>query len=510
MTGALRLRARRRSGRTDGETRPGVAVRGAGADLACGPPHRAHGKAGLARRAGGVAVKRARSQKPRVVIAGGGLAGLTCAKYLVERGVQVEVLESLPFLGGRASTFLDQDGEWIEQGLHLFHGAYSEFRRLLKDIGQRPRRILFWHDHLVFEEPNGPSALFGINPLYAPLRTIAGVLGNNKYLGLRDKLSLLPLVAPALRSMKRLRLYDDRTVEQLWQQLSGSTAVLERVLQPFCRAIQFTDATQFSAYNFLGWVHHTIYDLLHARLGGYIGARDETIFQPLARWLEERGAVIHTKTKIKEILFSPEQGLISGFVRHDGVRVEADVYVAAMQPWLFTPLVPAPLRALSFFANIEALPIAPAISVQLWFDRTVTETDDYHMIPRSVVPVYQNQAPRTYPTPGGSRLSMIVSPAEELLSWEPEAIVAHVLAVLGAANPSVAGANVTKAVVLKHPRHLVRPLPGAMTWRPSQVTPVANLFLAGDWTQQDFFGSQEGAVRGGKACAQEILARLGL
>ena len=37
---------------------------------------------------------------------------------------------------------------------------------------------------------------------------------------------------------------------------------------------------------------------------------------------------------------------------------------------------------------------------------------------------------------------------------------------------------------------------------------MANLFLAGDWRQQDFFGSQEGAVRGGKACAREVLRAL--
>jgi len=453
-------------------------------------------------------VQRARSHTPRVAIAGGGLAGLTCAKLLVDRGVEVELLEGAPHLGGRAATFRDADGDWIEQGLHLFFGPYSEFRRLLREIGQPARRVLFWHDDLRFEEPDGPSAVFGINPLYAPLRTLAGVLGNRRYLGLGDKLSLLPLIAPAVLGMRWLRRFDDRTVADWWRQTSRSPAVLQRILQPFCRAIQFTDATEFSAYNFLGWVHHAIYGLANLRLGGYRGARDETIFQPLARYLAARGALVRTGVRIKEILYAPETGRVVGMVRHDGVTVEADVYVAAMPPWTFTPLVPAPLRALPFFANIEALPIASVIAVQLWLDRRVTGSDGYHLVSRTAVVVYQDQAPRTYPHAGGSRLSVDICPGEAFLGWTPEAIVEHVLAVLGAANPAIAAARVTKAVVLKHPRHLVRPLPGAMTWRPTQVTPVPNLFLAGDWTQQDFFGSQEGAVRGGKACAREILARL--
>ena len=61
----------------------------------------------------------------------------------------------------------------------------------------------------------------------------------------------------------------------------------------------------------------------------------------------------------------------------------------------------------------------------------------------------------------------------------------------------------------EHAQHLVRPLPGAMRARPDQATPIANLFFAGDWTQQPFFGSQEGAVRGGKACGEKLLDRFG-
>ena len=76
-----------------------------------------------------------------------------------------------------------------------------------------------------------------------------------------------------------------------------------------------------------------------------------------------------------------------------------------MPPWLSTPLIPAPLRALSFFATIEASPIASAIAVQRWFDRTVTDTDDFHRVSRTAAAVHQDQAPRTYPYSGGSRIS---------------------------------------------------------------------------------------------------------
>lgn len=446
---------------------------------------------------------------PRVVIAGGGLAGLACAKQLAEAGLPVTVLERAPFLGGRASTFRDKDGEWVEQGLHLFLGAYSEFRALLRDIGRPSRDVLFWTDDIRFEEVGGPDATFGINPLYAPLRTALGGLLNNSYLGPLAKLSLLPMFAPAALPDALLRRFDDRTVVEWWRQVGGSRRALERVLRPFCRAIQFTDANQFSAYNLLGWAHQTLIRPLRARLGGYRGAREETIFKPLAQYLQQRGVVIRTGVEVDAILYKEDTREISGFRLVGGELVEADIYVVALPAWVFAPKIPQPLRADPFFAGIAELPTAPAISVQLWFDRVVTRRDGYTLVAQTEAPVYQDQSRRTYPTPEGSRISVIVSPADALLDWEPQAIVDRVVGDLRKANRGIAAAKVLKSVVIKHPKHLVRPLPGAMTARPRQTTPVANLFLAGDWTQQAFFGSQEGAVRGGNACSRAILRRLG-
>ncbi|HLU39102.1 MAG TPA: FAD-dependent oxidoreductase, partial [Planctomycetota bacterium] len=59
-----------------------------------------------------------------VVILGGGLAGLSCAYELVQRGVRVTVLEREPHVGGMASSFIEEvDGEtWsYDFGPHRFH-----------------------------------------------------------------------------------------------------------------------------------------------------------------------------------------------------------------------------------------------------------------------------------------------------------------------------------------------------------------------------------------------------
>ena len=48
-------------------------------------------------------------------------------------------------------------------------------------------------------------------------------------------------------------------------------------------------------------------------------------------------------------------------------------------------------------------------------------------------------------------------------------------------------------------------IPGRQAYRPSQKTPVANFFLAGSYTQQDYIDSMEGATISGIQAAQAIL-----
>ena len=42
-------------------------------------------------------------------------------------------------------------------------------------------------------------------------------------------------------------------------------------------------------------------------------------------------------------------------------------------------------------------------------------------------------------------------------------------------------------------------------FRPSQKTPIANFFLAGSYTQQDYIDSMEGATISGRQAASAIL-----
>ncbi len=65
-----------------------------------------------------------------VIIIGAGIAGLTCAKYLKDRGIQSLILEASDGVGGRVRTDV-HEGFLLDRGFQILLTAYPEAERLL-------------------------------------------------------------------------------------------------------------------------------------------------------------------------------------------------------------------------------------------------------------------------------------------------------------------------------------------------------------------------------------------
>src|SRR5215469_7337168 len=128
------------------------------------------------------------TQSPRVVVVGGGLAGLTAAFRLGQAGFAVEVLEAREVLGGKASSWRDADGDWIESGLHVFFGAYDEIFTLMRELGIYEN--ILWKPHVLRYMLSGGDHFDFMNwPLPSPLHLLPTVLGNH-YFSWGEKLAL--------------------------------------------------------------------------------------------------------------------------------------------------------------------------------------------------------------------------------------------------------------------------------------------------------------------------------
>jgi uncharacterized protein with NAD-binding domain and iron-sulfur cluster len=96
---------------------------------------------------------------------------------------------------------------------------------------------------------------------------------------------------------------------------------------------------------------------------------------------------------------------------------------------------------------------------------------------------------------------MCVAPAAPYWRLSDAAIVELCRRDLARLWPMAAGARLIKGTATRIPNSLYREEPGADRYRPDQRSPIANLFLAGDWTAQDYMASMEGAVQSARRAA---------
>ena len=87
----------------------------------------------------GIEYTRELGRRPRVAVAGGGIAGLTAATALAERGVEVELFEREAYWGGRVggwrTTLDDGSAVGMSRGFHAFFRQYYNLRALLRRAG---------------------------------------------------------------------------------------------------------------------------------------------------------------------------------------------------------------------------------------------------------------------------------------------------------------------------------------------------------------------------------------
>ena len=140
----------------------------------------------------------------RVAIAGAGLAGLACAKYLSDAGHTAVVYEARDVLGGKVAAWQDEDGDWYETGLHIFFGAYPNMLQLFAELGIEER--LQWKSHsMIFNQREVPGSYsrFDFPDLPAPLNGVAAIFGNNDLLTWPEKIAFgLGLVPAMLRGQE--------------------------------------------------------------------------------------------------------------------------------------------------------------------------------------------------------------------------------------------------------------------------------------------------------------------
>ena len=452
----------------------------------------------------------------RVAIAGAGLAGLSCAKYLADAGFTPIVLERRDVLGGKIAAWKDEDGDWYETGLHIFFGAYPNMLQLFKELGIEDR--LQWKEHtMIFNQPEKPGTYsrFDFPDIPAPVNGLVAILRNNDMLTWPEKIKFgLGLLPAIVQGQSYVEAMDKYTWSEWMKRQNIPPRVEKEVFIAMSKALNFINPDEISATILLTALNRFLQEKNGSKMAFLDGAPTERLCEPLVDYITARGGEVRLNAPLKQILLN-EDGTVKGFLIRglDGAPDEvftADLYISAIPVDPLKTIVPEPWRKLPEFKKIEGLEGVPVINLHLWFDRKLTDIDHLLFSRSPLLSVYADMSNtcREYANPDRSMLELVLAPAEDWITKSDEEIIAATLDELKKLFPQdFTGDNPTKLLkshVVKTPRSVYKATPGRQDCRPDQRTSIANFYLAGDFTMQQYLGSMEGAVLSGKQAAQVV------
>lgn len=459
----------------------------------------------------------------RVVVVGGGLAGITAALDCAEAGAEVTLLEVRRRLGGAAYS-VTRNGLRMDNGQHVFLRGCLAYRGLLRRLGS---------DHLVSVQPRleipvlKPGARTFIlrrGGLPAPLH-LAGALARYRFLSPARRLgaarAALALMRISAAELQRDELTLGRWLARHGQGPDAVAALWDLIALPTLNIPAEQASLALGVFVFRRGLLSSAAD---GDIGFHDGTLGEIIDAPAAAALERAGVAVKLGWRA-EGLRTDAAGLeVHGRggsaepaaageraeVRDAGAAGEglsADAVVLALPHTRAAALLEPLLGERA--ARLRALGASPIVNLHVLYDRPVCD----HQFAAGVgTPVqYLFDRTRAAGAPAGTQyLAVSLSGAEREMKMSVDALRERYLPALRELLPRARAAKVESFLVTREHAATFRAAPGVEALRPGALTPVPGLTLAGTWTSTGWPATLESAVLSGHAAAAQALRAIGL
>jgi 15-cis-phytoene desaturase len=436
-----------------------------------------------------------------IAIVGGGLAGLSCAFDLCEAGYGVTIYEHRSIVGGRTSSWID-NGMAVESGLHKFLGIYRALPELLKRANIDLSNTVSWVDDLEIHHPNSPHGRFIAAPYARPIGTLASALGNNRLIPPVDKLRMAVMGGAGLAcTATSPHGLDNCSIAEFCRRYGISNETIQRVVSTSTQAILFLPADRFSAYAAFAPVLEGVKHGLTMRIGAFKGGMSQVMIDPLVKALADHGVEIRCNSSVVGLLVDDQA--VRG-LRLTGEIVPADIVVLATPLQVTQKVISDAFPQHPWFGGMLGLTSLSAATIQFELDRPLLSNDRTNFSSTSLC-CFAEQSRTTFRGTAG-RLSAILYPPDKFIGLPASDLVECVYAEAEKLSLPLRRFD-TRYRVVNHVHDFYRMEPGSERLRPTQETPVNGLLLAGDYTQQPFSASMEGAVVSGRLAAAAIIAK---
>jgi squalene-associated FAD-dependent desaturase len=398
----------------------------------------------------------------KVVVVGGGLAGLAAALDLVDAGHDVTVLEARPTLGGAVQTLPEREGDPEpppDNGQHIALGCFTEYLRFLDRIGESGSYLRTRLGLPVIDEVGR----------FATIAPSASALLRYAHLPLRERLHL-PVTLLRLRSAKP---GPNETFGELLRCLGETSESIDRFWDVFIRPALNLPADEVDAAAGLFTVRTALLGL----------RRNSDLVLPTKPlgWMhgDAAGRVLGDSIQLERRVETLDE-------------LDADAIVVAVQPRESARLLGEPEPALED---------SPIVSVHLWFDQPILDVPLAALLGTDAHWVFDRGALTGSRPDRGQYLTVVSSGVPELLEVRGRELVEQIA---GQLTERLGEAELLWSRVSREPYATIALRPGVL--RPGPETSRPNVARAGAWTDTGWPATMESAIRSGRAAAQHILS----
>jgi squalene-associated FAD-dependent desaturase len=441
----------------------------------------------------------------RVLVIGGGLAGLACAVALAEAGLEVELLEKRPHLGGRATSYTLPDGTEVDNCQHVTLGCCTNLADFYRRAGSGDKIRFF--DKLYFVDRQGRRSTMEASMLPPPLHMAPSFLFFGA-LTFADKRGIARALLVIARAGGRPSGIESLSMLEWLRRMKQTPGAIER----FWRVVLVSALDEELGRTDALYGIDVFWKAFLGSRGGYrVGIPSvplAELYDGCREAIAGRGGPVRLRSGVREIRV--RDGRFAGAVLEDGSEAQADACVVAVPHNVLLGLLPKemgePGGALEGLRKIRSSPIT---GVHFWFDRPVMKEPFLTLLDHTTQWVFNKtllygdaRATRQY-------LQLVISASYDLVPRSRQEIIDLCLRELADVLPATREARLEKATVIKEINATFSPQPGVDRWRPAQKTKVGGLVLAGDWTRTGWPSTMEGAVRSGYLAAEAVLASFG-
>jgi zeta-carotene desaturase len=206
-------------------------------------------------------------------------------------------------------------------------------------------------------------------------------------------------------------------------------------------------------------------------------------------------------TRVGELVFDGHT--VTGIRLQSGESLGADAVVLATNHHAVQRWIPPELRERDErFRSLDQFESVPILGAHLRFDRPVLRDSHAAFLEGPLQWLFRKDA-------AGACVHGVISAARQWVDIPREPALAQFEAQIRKTLPAARQARLLRGLTVIEKRATFSPLPGIDQIRPSQAPPpggIANLYLAGDYTQTGWPATMEGAVRSGYLAAEAVLA----